>query len=103
MGVGESSLKSAALKDLQERFEGVEYMLVDEMSIVGQDLLGLMSFRGRQAVAGRTPDGNDGRERGFLAASASSSSEIPCSYLLLVLRRCGVTDRRQRGTPPRGA
>ena len=33
--------------------------------MVGQDLLGLMSIRGRQAVAGRTPDGSDERERGL--------------------------------------
>ena len=40
-------------------------MLVDEMSIVGQDLLGLMSIQGRQAVAGRVSDANGGRERGL--------------------------------------
>lgn len=33
--------------------------------MVGQDLLGLMSIWGRQAVSGRTPDGDDGRERGM--------------------------------------
>ena len=64
-GADGSELTFAALKDLQERFEGVEYMLVDEMTVVGQDLLGLMSIRGRQAVSGRTPHGNDGRERGL--------------------------------------
>lgn len=53
------------MKDLQERFKSVEYILVDEMSMVGQDMLGLMSIRGRQAVAGRTADGNDGRGRGL--------------------------------------
>ena len=64
-GADGSALKSAALIDLQQQFEGVEYILVDEMSMVGQDLLGLMSIRGRQAVAGQTPDGSDERERGL--------------------------------------
>ena len=64
-GADGSALKPAALIDLQQQFEGVEYILVDEMSMVGQDLLGLMSIRGRQAVAGRTPYGSDERERGL--------------------------------------
>ena len=62
-GADGSALKPAALIDLQQQFEGVEYIL--EMSMVGQDLLGLMSIRGRQAVAGRTPDGSDESERGL--------------------------------------
>ena len=36
-GADGSALKSAALIDLQQQFEGVEYILVDEMSMVGLD------------------------------------------------------------------
>ncbi|CAN0301392.1 unnamed protein product [Scytosiphon promiscuus] len=40
---------------------GVDFMLVDEFSMVGQDMLGLMSARGKQAVEGRRRDGDDDR------------------------------------------
>eukprot|EP00752_Nemacystus_decipiens_P018636 g16710.t1 len=40
---------------------GVDFILVDEFSMVGQDLLGLISARGKQAVEGRRRDGDDDR------------------------------------------
>ena len=59
-----STLGGSALQDLQQRMTGVDFILVDEMSMIGQDLLGFMSIRVRQAVQGRTPDGTDQRELG---------------------------------------
>ncbi|CAN0451140.1 unnamed protein product, partial [Ectocarpus fasciculatus] len=50
-------MTEAALRDLQERMTDVDFILVDEFSMVGQDILGLMSARGKQAVEGRRGDG----------------------------------------------
>ena len=36
-----STLGGSASQDLQQRMTGVDFILVDEMSIIGQDLLGL--------------------------------------------------------------
>ncbi|CAB1111050.1 unnamed protein product [Ectocarpus sp. CCAP 1310/34] len=52
-----SRMTEAALRDLQERMAEVDFILVDEFSMVGQDILGLMSARGKQAVEGRRGDG----------------------------------------------
>ena len=59
-------LRGRALLDLQRRCAGVDYILVDEMSMIGQDLLGFMSSRGKEAVRGREErDGTDGRHLGL--------------------------------------
>ncbi|CAN0104077.1 unnamed protein product, partial [Hapterophycus canaliculatus] len=58
----ESALSTRALADLQQRFTGVDYILVDEMLTIGQDL---MSIRGRQAVQGQTRDGTGDRHLGL--------------------------------------
>lgn len=60
-----SQMSATGTRALQDRIRGVEFILVDEMSIVSQGLLGLMSIWGRQAVEGRTPDGDDDRARGI--------------------------------------
>ncbi|CAN0124566.1 unnamed protein product, partial [Scytosiphon promiscuus] len=60
-----SEMSNNAKNDLQRRMAGVDYILVDEMSMVGQDLLGLMSIRGRQAVQGRPIEGDDDRHLGM--------------------------------------
>ncbi|CAN0290231.1 unnamed protein product, partial [Scytosiphon promiscuus] len=56
-----SQLSEGARADLQQRMNGVDFVLVDEFSMVGQDMLGLMSARGKQAVEGRRRDGDDDR------------------------------------------
>ena len=42
--------------------EGVDYILVDEMSMTGQGLLGLMSTRGMQSTQGRASEGVEDRQ-----------------------------------------
>ena len=56
-----SQMREAALRDLQQGMQRVDFILVDEFSMVGQDMLGLISARGKQAVEGRTRDGDDDR------------------------------------------
>eukprot|EP00752_Nemacystus_decipiens_P005573 g5042.t1 len=56
-----SAMGESALRDLQQRMQGVDFTLVDEFSMVGQDLLGLISARGKQAVEGHGHDGDDDR------------------------------------------
>lgn len=59
LGANGSDLSRNAQRGSQNRMAGVYYILVDEMSMISQDLLGLMSTRGRQAVRGRPTDGTD--------------------------------------------
>ena len=47
---------------LQSTVEGVDYILVDEMSMIGQRLLALMSIRGKQATQGRASEGMGDRQ-----------------------------------------
>lgn len=51
-----SALGGATLADLERQMNGVDFILVDEMSMIGQDLLGFTSIRAQQAVQGRTPE-----------------------------------------------
>ena len=51
----------SALQDLQQRMTGVDFILVDEMSMIWQDLVGFMSIPAREAGQGKTPDGTDQR------------------------------------------
>ncbi|CAN0505983.1 unnamed protein product [Laminaria digitata] len=48
--VDPSALSLASLVALQTSMTAVDYILVDEMSMIGQGLLGLMSIRGKQAM-----------------------------------------------------
>lgn len=52
-GADPSELSSRTLEDLQRRTRAVDFILVDEFSMIGQALLGFMSIRGKQAVRGR--------------------------------------------------
>lgn len=61
-----SQLSATGKRALQARMREVDFVFVDEMFMVSQDLLGLMGIRGGQAVEGRTPDGSDDRVFGCL-------------------------------------
>ncbi|CAN0170751.1 unnamed protein product [Scytosiphon promiscuus] len=64
-GADPSQLAERARLDLQRSMHGVDFILVDEFSMVGQDMLGLMSARGRQAVEGRRREGGDLHHEGL--------------------------------------
>ncbi|CAN0390418.1 unnamed protein product [Pylaiella littoralis] len=53
-----SQMSEGAIMDLQQRMTVVDSILVDEFFMVDQDMLGLMSARGKQAVRGRIRDGD---------------------------------------------
>lgn len=50
---------------LQEKMTGVDFVLVDEFSMIGQDMLGMMSVRCKQAVEGRPIYWDDDRHLGL--------------------------------------
>ncbi|CAM9191521.1 unnamed protein product, partial [Pylaiella littoralis] len=52
-GADPSELSSRSLAALQSRLRLIDFILVDEFSMIGQALLGLMSVRGKQAARGR--------------------------------------------------
>ncbi|CAM9720921.1 unnamed protein product [Pylaiella littoralis] len=52
-----SQMSEGATMELQQRMTGVDFIFVDEFSMVGQEMLGLMSARGKQAVRGRIRGG----------------------------------------------
>ncbi|CAM9738741.1 unnamed protein product, partial [Laminaria digitata] len=59
-----SALSLASLAALQTSMTAVDYILVDEMSMIGQGLLGLMSIRGKQAMQGcRASEGGPERRQ----------------------------------------
>ncbi|CAM9910121.1 unnamed protein product [Laminaria digitata] len=59
-----AALSLASLAALQTSMTAVDYILVDEMSMIGQGLLGLMGIRGKQAMQGcRASEGGPERRQ----------------------------------------
>ncbi|CAB1108166.1 unnamed protein product [Ectocarpus sp. CCAP 1310/34] len=58
-------ISESARRDLQQKIQGVDFVLVDEFSMIGQDMLGMMSVRLKQAVEGRRTYWVDDRHLGL--------------------------------------
>lgn len=58
-------ISETARRDLQHKMQGVDFVLVDEFSMIGQDMLGMMSVRCKQAVEGRRIYWDDDRHLGL--------------------------------------
>lgn len=99
-GADPSELSSQAKEDLQTRLRAVDFILVDEFSMIGQALLVFMSIRGKQAVGGRP--GALSTVDGLFGGLNLSSSAIPRSCRLSGPRRCGALDPPATGTPWKG-
>lgn len=54
-------IDEAARKDLPQKMEGVDFVLVDEISMIGEDMLVMMSARSKQTVEGQTGYYDDDR------------------------------------------
>lgn len=67
--------------------------------MTGQDLLGLMSMRGRQAVKRRKRYGTDDRHEGMLGGLCIVLVGDPCNYRQLGSHQCGRTSRPLQVAP----
>ncbi|CAN0440808.1 unnamed protein product, partial [Hapterophycus canaliculatus] len=76
-----SALSTRTLPDLPQRFMETGYILLDQMSMIGQDLLDLMSIRARQVLRRQvnddTKDRHLGRFGGLNLIPAGDSIQLP--------------------------
>ena len=75
-------ISETARRDLQEKMRRVDFVLVDEFSMIGQDLLGMMSVRCKQAVEGRRIYWDDERHLGLFGGLCIIWWVTSCSFPL---------------------
>lgn len=88
-GIDGTTLGGSALQDLQRRKIFVDFILIDEMFMIGEDFLGFMSTPARQAAERQTGATSEGR--GCSAVSTSVSWQTPCNHRQRALHLCGPT------------